>query len=63
MKNIILTLTAFVGVCVLLSGILMLYDPTAWFETVPGMTHTGIFNQHFVRDIEIVALFIGAAYM
>jgi hypothetical protein len=30
---------------------------------VPGVTTTGPFNQHFIRDIGIVFLFLGAAFL
>ena len=31
-------------------------------EFVPGVTDTGFFNQHFVRDIGIIQLFFGMAF-
>ena len=41
----------------------MLYDPEAWYYFVPGVTDTGFFNQHFVRDIGIIQGFIGLAFL
>jgi hypothetical protein len=38
------------------NGLLMLFAGPAWYEAVPGVTATGPFNPHFVRDI-------GAAYL
>jgi hypothetical protein len=34
----------------------MLADPRLWYDTIPGVSLTGGFNQHFVRDI-------GCAYL
>jgi hypothetical protein len=39
-----------------LNGAFMLFDGPRWYETVPGVAHTGPFNPHFVADI-------GAAYL
>jgi hypothetical protein len=38
------------------NGLFMLFGSLAWYGTVPGVTATGPFNPHFVRDI-------GAAYV
>jgi hypothetical protein len=40
----------------------MIVAPEAWYELVPGVTETGFFNQHFVRDIGIIQLFLGVAF-
>lgn len=40
----------------------MLYDPETWYNFVPGVTDTGFYNQHFVRDIGIIQGFIGLAF-
>ena len=40
----------------------MLMAPEIWYESVPGVTHTGFFNQHFIRDIGLIQLFLGAAF-
>ena len=37
----------------LLNGTFMLVAPNAWYETIPGVSDTGPFNSHFVRDIGI----------
>lgn len=39
-----------------LNGLFMLWDPMAWFDTVPGVKRTGPPNQHLIRDV-------GLAYM
>ena len=38
------------------NGIAMLLAGSAWYAAVPGVTETGPFNPHFVKDI-------GAAYL
>ncbi len=51
---------------VLLAGWLsihMLYDPEGWYYFVPGVTDTGFFNQHFIRDIGIIQGFIAIAFV
>jgi hypothetical protein len=39
-----------------LNGVFMLADGARWYDTVPGLAHTGPYNPHFVADI-------GAAYL
>ncbi len=41
----------------------MLYDPESWYYFVPGVTDTGMFNQHFIRDIGIIQGFIATAFI
>lgn len=55
-------MAAFNGLFLSVNGIVMLVAPLAWYESVPGVTDTGFFNQHFVRDIGIVQLFLGVAF-
>ena len=49
------------------NGALMLASPDGWYAAVPGVTTTGPFNQHFIRDIGLifvlasVALAVGVA--
>lgn len=51
------------GLGALANGIFMLIDPANWYFAVPGVTTTGPFNQHFLRDIGIVFLFLGLAFL
>lgn len=51
------------GVAAAANGLLMLAAPEAWYVAVPGVTTTGPFNQHFVRDIGLIFLFIGASFL
>jgi len=39
-----------------LNGAFMLIDGARWYDSVPGLAHTGPYNPHFVADI-------GAAYL
>jgi hypothetical protein len=41
----------------------MLVSPAEWYVAVPGVTTTGPFNQHFLRDIGLIFLFVGAAFL
>ncbi len=51
------------GVAAEANGIFMLVAPEAWYFAVPGVTTTGPFNQHFVRDIGLIFLFVGTAFL
>ena len=44
------------------NGLFMLAAPQVWYELVPRVTDTGFFNQHFIRDIGIIQLFLGVAF-
>jgi hypothetical protein len=50
------------GLGAVANGLFMLVSPAAWYVSVPGVTTTGPFNQHFIRDIGIIFLFLGAAF-
>ena len=45
------------------NGLFMLASPERWYFAVPGVTDTGPFNQHLVRDIGLVFLFVGTAFL
>jgi uncharacterized protein YjeT (DUF2065 family) len=49
------------GAVLALNGLAMLAAPLAWYGAVPGVTMTGPFNPHFVRDIGAAYLACGAA--
>lgn len=59
----VLAMVAFNGLFLSMNGLFMLIDPMAWYELVPGVTDTGFFNQHFIRDIGIIQLFLGVAFV
>lgn len=44
-----------------LNGLLMLTTPQFWYGAMPGVTETGPFNSHFVRDIGLGFLSAGCA--
>jgi hypothetical protein len=58
-----------VGAAVLLgglavaNGLFMLTAPEQWYLAVPGVTTTGPFNQHFIRDIGLIFLLMGAMFL
>jgi hypothetical protein len=41
----------------------MIIAPKAWYEMVPGVVNTGFYNQHFIRDIGIIQLLLGVAFV
>jgi uncharacterized protein YjeT (DUF2065 family) len=55
-------MVAFNTLFLFLNGIFMLVAPQVWYEFVPGVTDTGFYNQHFIRDIGIIQLFLGLAF-
>jgi hypothetical protein len=59
----VLIMVAFNGLFLAANGIFMLVAPLTWYELVPGVTDTGFFNQHFVRDIGIIQLLLGVAFI
>jgi hypothetical protein len=43
------------------NGLAMLFAGLWWYAAVPGVTATGPFNPHFVRDIGAAYLVVGAS--
>jgi hypothetical protein len=62
MQRIFLGTAIVLGVAMFANGAYMLLAPSAWYFAIPGVTTTGPFNQHFIRDIGMIFLFIGAAF-
>jgi hypothetical protein len=56
-------MVAFNGLFLSLNGLFMLVAPLTWYNVVPGVVATGFFNQHFVRDIGMIQLFLGVAFI
>jgi uncharacterized protein YjeT (DUF2065 family) len=56
------TMAALNAVFLSLNGLFMLVAPLTWYDLVPGVTDTGFFNQHFIRDIGIIQLFLGVGF-
>jgi hypothetical protein len=63
LKPLALGLAVLLGVALAVNGIFMLVSPEPWYLAVPGVTSTGPFNQHFVRDIGLIYAFMGAAFL
>src|SRR5258705_8653777 len=59
---VVFIMVAFNGIFLSVNGLFMLVAPLAWYELVPGVSATGFFNQHFIRDIGIIQLFLGVAF-
>lgn len=62
-RSLILGLAVLLGVLAVGNGIFMLVAPQPWYVAVPGVTTTGPFNQHFLRDIGLIFLLIGLAFL
>ncbi|MGD9966351.1 MAG: hypothetical protein AB7T59_07510 [Hyphomonadaceae bacterium] len=45
------------------NGAVMLAAPALWYDSVPGLAHTGPFNPHFVMDIGVAYIAAGLALM
>ncbi|CAN7211127.1 hypothetical protein LJR225_000749 [Phenylobacterium sp. LjRoot225] len=56
-------LAVVLGVAAAANGLFMLVSPDSWYLAVPGVTTTGPFNQHFIRDIGLIHLLLGAGLL
>jgi hypothetical protein len=63
LRMLCLGVAVVMGVAAVANGLLMLVSPEHWYFSVPGVTTTGPFNQHFIRDIGLIFLFLGAAFL
>jgi hypothetical protein len=63
LKNSCIAIALILGAAAIANGVFMLIDPERWYLDVPGVTTTGPFNQHFVRDIGLIFLFLGGAFL
>jgi hypothetical protein len=61
MKQVVPWCAAVMGMGAVANGLIMLIAPLDWYFAVPGVTNTGPFNQHFVRDIGMTYGFVGSA--
>jgi uncharacterized protein YjeT (DUF2065 family) len=59
---VIYIMVVFNGLLLSANGLFMLVAPEVWYEFVAGVTDTGFFNQHFIRDIGIIQLSLGVAF-
>jgi hypothetical protein len=62
LKTVCVYLALALGAGALFNGLFMLLDPWRWYLSVPGVTTTGLFNQHFIRDIGLIFLLLGGAF-
>ena len=56
-------LTLLLAVILAANGLLMLFVPEPWYQLIPGVSSTGPFNPHFVRDIGCAYLVCGGAFL
>lgn len=63
LRSTCIGLAIVLGLGGLANGVFMLVSPEAWYFAVPGVTTTGAFNQHFIRDIGLIYLLIGAGLL
>ena len=63
LKSANLGIAALLGVALIANGAFMLVSPEGWYLAVPGVTSTGPFNQHFLRDIGLIFLLLGGAFL
>lgn len=63
LRAICLALAVVLGIALEANAVFMLVSPLNWYVAVPGVTTTGPFNQHFLRDIGIIFLFLGTALL
>jgi len=63
LKSLCIAVAVLLGIAAIANGVYMLAGPESWYFAVPGVTTTGPFNQHFVRDIGLIFLFLGGAFL
>ncbi|HEY9234077.1 MULTISPECIES: hypothetical protein [Phenylobacterium] len=63
LKSICLGAAVLLGLAALANGVFMLASPEGWYFAVPGVTTTGPFNQHFIRDIGLIFLLLGGGLL
>lgn len=56
-------IAALLGLAMVANSLVMLADPWWWYSTVPGVGRTGLFNQHFIRDLGLLYAAIGGAFL
>lgn len=61
MERLVTSVGALIGLLAIGNAIAMLVDPVNWYFAVPGVTGTGPYNAHFLRDIGLIFLGVGAA--
>lgn len=56
-------LALLLGLAAMGNGVFMTLAPETWYWLVPGVPDRGAFNQHFLRDIGMIYLLIGIAFI
>ena len=62
-RMLCLALVTLFGAALAANGVFMPVSPTDWYFAVPGVTTTGPFNQHFLRDIGLIFVLLGTAFL
>jgi hypothetical protein len=62
-RQVALATAVVLGLAAGANGAFMLVSPQNWYFAVPGVTTTGPFNQHFLRDIGLIFVFVGFALL
>lgn len=62
-RSLPLALATMLGFGSAANSLFMLISPANWYFAVPGVTTTGPFNQHFVRDIGLIFLLVAIALL
>ncbi len=62
-RHLVLSLAVLLGVGAATNGLFMLLSPARWYFAVPGVTTTGPFNQHFLRDIGLIFVLVAVALL
>ncbi len=62
-KSLCLGLAVLLGIALGANGAFMLVSPEDWYFAVPGVTDTGPFNQHFLRDIGLIFVLMGGGFL
>lgn len=63
MSRLMSLLAGMMGAVLTANGLYMLTNPVNWYFLIPGVTTTGAYNLHFIRDIGLTFLLVGAAYV
>jgi len=63
MNRVSQILAALLGLVMAGNGLAMLFAGLWWYGVVPGVTATGPYNPHFVRDIGAAYLVVGASLL
>jgi hypothetical protein len=63
LKSTCLGPAVLMGVAGAANGAFMLIAPDGWYVAAPGVTTTGPYNQHFIRDIGLIFLLLSGALL